>query len=164
MNYCHSAKLRFNFLKVIALIIVTCSICLSTAILAKESEATHVQVFLSKGTNDNQPGINPQSTFLCTDTIYAILDGNWPRNTDHKFEAYWINPQGEQQEHSRHKFKAYGDTRAWIWFRLHRGGDNAMSRFFGISDDSMQEFVGNWKVDFYLDGKKVFRSQFNVAC
>lgn len=157
--------MRFNFLNFIALIMATCSIGFSVAILAKESEEVQVQIFLTKGTDDNQPGVNPQSKFLCTDTIYAILDGNWPRNTDHKFEAYWINPQGEQQEHSHHKFKAsYGKTRVWIWFRLHRGSDNAMSRLFGLSEDSMQEFVGKWKVDFYLDGKKVSRSHFYIAC
>ena len=156
--------MRLNYMQYIALIIATSSIGFTSTVYAKESEATEVQVFLTKGTNENQPGTNPQSKFLCTDTIYAILDGNWPRDTDHKFEAYWTNPQGDQQEYSRHKFKAYGDTRVWIWFRLHRGDDNAMSRIFGLSEDSMQEFIGNWKVDFYVDGKKVSRFNFSVVC
>lgn len=130
--------------------------------LAGQSNA--VQITLTKGTEDNQPGNTPQSKFFCNDTIYAVLNGNWPANTEHKFETYWTNPQGKQQEHSRLSFTAYGSTRVWMWLRLHRGGDNALSRMFGLADDSMQEFVGKWKVDFYIDGKKVSRQNFSVAC
>ncbi len=122
------------------------------------------KITLTKGTEDNQPSKAPKSEYLCTDTIYATLRGTWPTNSEHKFEAYWTNPQGKQQEHSKQSFTAYGSTRVWMWLRLHRGGDNAMSRMFGLAEDSMQEFVGTWKVDFYIDGKKVNRQTFSVVC
>jgi len=128
------------------------------------AQAGQPEIQLTKGTENDQPGNTTQSKFLCTDTVFAVLNGNWPSNTEHKFEAYWTDPQGKQQKHSRQKFTSYGSTRVWIWLRLHRGDDNAMTRLFGLSEDSMQEFVGEWKVDFYLDGKKVSRSHFTVVC
>jgi hypothetical protein len=145
------------------ILLIVSAICVAPMSYA-DADGTKSQIYLSKDTDENRPGTTPQSEFLCTDTIYATLNGNWKKGTEHKLEAYWNDPQGKQRKHSTQKFTAYGASRVWIWFRLHRGDDNALSRMFGLSEDSMQEFVGKWKVDFYLDGKKVSRSHFTVSC
>ena len=127
-------------------------------------QAADTRIYLTRGDKDNQPGVQAQSDFLCTDTIIAVLEGNWPVNTQHNLDAYWVNPQGEQQEHTNQKFTSYGATSVWVWLRLHPGERNLLDKMLMEQSTSLQEFVGRWEVVFYLDGNKFSRQNFTVAC
>jgi len=122
------------------------------------------RIYLTRGNSDDQPGTEEQASFHCSDTIMAVLTGDWPAGTGHTFDVYWTNPRGRQQEHSRQKFTSYGTTRVWVWLRLHPGERSLLDKILMEEDTSMQEFVGQWKVDFYLDGRKLARQRFSVAC
>ena len=126
--------------------------------------AAEPEIYLTKGDKNDQPGTVPQQEFHCSDTIMAVIEGKWPTNSEHTLDVYWINPQGEQQEHSRQAFTSYGSTRVWVWLRLHAGERNLLDKLLMEEDTSLQEFVGQWKVDFYLDGKKLARRRFKVSC
>ena len=94
----------------------------------------------------------------------AVLEGSWPENSRHKFDAYWTNPRGDQQEHAQHQFTSYGSTRVWLWLRLHQGDRSMLDKMLMEENTSLQKFAGKWKVDFYLDGKKIGRQHFTVEC
>jgi hypothetical protein len=152
------------FLMLAVLTGINVSTTQASALKDKNSSIARPSIFLTKESNNNLPQDKPYTDFNCTDTIYAVMNGDWRKGTDHTFEAFWSDPKGTQQEHSRITFKSVGATQVTVWLRLHRGDENVLARFFGLAEDSMQSFIGRWKVDFYLDGKKLSRLHFNVSC
>jgi hypothetical protein len=140
------------------------SFLLAACLGLQTGQAADERIYLTRGGENNQPGTTSQTEFHCSDTIMAVLAGDWPVNSEHVFEAYWVNSRGREQEHSRQKFTAYGSTRVWVWLRLHAGERSMLDKMLMEENTSLQEFAGEWEVTFYLDGKKTGRQYFNVAC
>ena len=130
-----------------------------------DSSQAFAEIYLSKEGAKNQPMQQASSTFHCRDKIYGVVTGRWPAKSEHLLEAYWTDPQGKQREHTRYKFIARnGETRTWAWLRLHRGETDILERLLMQEDDSLREFIGQWKVTFYIDGKKAGKLTFQVTC
>lgn len=121
--------------------------------------------YLSKGNNNDTPSNQPVTDFLCTDKIFGVVTGVWPAGSVHLLEAYWTDPQGKQREHARFRFTAQkGETRTWSWLLLHRAEPDILERLLMQEDDSLREFNGRWKVDFYIDGKPAGKLTFQITC
>ena len=129
------------------------------------SHQSFAEIYLSKEQGKNLPMKQSSSTFHCRDKIYGVVVGKWPAKSEHLLEAYWTDPQGKQREHTRYTFTARnGETRTWAWLRLHRGEPDILERLLMQEDDSLREFNGQWKVTFYIDGKKIGKLTFQVTC
>ena len=129
------------------------------------SRQAFAEIYLSKEQGGNLPMEQASSTFHCRDKIYGVVIGNWPAKSEHLLEAYWTDPQGKQREHTRYKFIARkGETRTWAWLRLHRGEPDILTQDPEQADDSLREFNGQWKVTFYIDGKRTGKLTFQVSC
>ncbi len=143
----------------------TLSTILIFLVLFLASSQSFAEVYLSKEQEMNLPMKQSSSTFHCRDKIYGVVVGKWPAKSEHLLEAYWTDPQGKQREHTRYKFIASnGETRTWAWLRLHRGEPDILERLLMQEDDSLREFNGQWKVTFYIDGKKIGKLTFQVTC
>ena len=129
------------------------------------SNAAHAEIYLTREKDNGMPMHQEVKTFLCSDKIFGVITGKWPGGSEHLLEAYWTDPQGKQREHTRYKFIARdGETRTWVWLLLHRAEPDILERLMMQEDDSLREFNGQWRVDFYLDGKKKSQLTFNVTC
>ena len=143
----------------------TLSTILAFLVLFLVSSQVLAEIYLSKEQEKGLPMTQSSTTFHCRDKIYGVVIGKWPAKSEHLLEAYWIDPQGKQREHTRFKFIAHkGETRTWAWLRLHRGEPDILERLLMQEDDSLREFIGQWKVTFYIDGKKAGKLTFQVSC
>lgn len=134
-------------------------------LLSLSSITATADIYLSKEQTKNVPMKQAFSSFNCNDTIYAVIEDQWPEKSEHLLEAYWYDPQGKQREHTRYKFIASrGETRSWIWLRLHQATPDLLDRLLMQENDSLREFNGRWKVVFYLDGKKQQQLTFQLSC
>ena len=129
------------------------------------SSSAFAEFYLSKEKKKDEPMTKAYDNFHCRDKIYGVVVGKWPNKSEHLLEAYWTDPHGKQREHTRYKFIARkGETRTWAWLRLHRAEPDILERLLMQEDDSLLEFNGQWKVDFYIDGKKIGKLNFQVKC
>jgi len=143
----------------------TLSKILRFLVLFLASSQAFADIYLSKEHSKDLPMMQASSEFHCRDKIYGVVVGKWPVNSEHLLEAYWTDPQGKQREHTRFKFIARkGETRTWAWLRLHRGEPDILERLLMQEDDSLREFNGQWKVTFFIDGKKAGKLTFQVSC
>lgn len=106
----------------------------------------------------------PTELFDCGEKVhlYALLR-DIPVGT-HEAMAEWFSPKGSLQEVSEHKFVTKGENYAlWLWLELY---PDTMGDLLGSVSPSlgMEEFIGRWKVRFYLDDEFVVEKVFFVIC
>ncbi len=127
--------------------------------------AAQAAVYLTRDSGNGSPESHAYSAFHCSDTIYAVIQGNWLEGSTHRIEAYWTDPQGRQREVTRVRFDAIkGITRAWAWLKLHPGERDLLDKLMMEEDTSLQAFVGEWQLAFKLDGKLQRKTRFRVSC
>jgi hypothetical protein len=134
-------------------------------VLLLTSQSFAASVYLTRGDDKGMPLAEPVAKFNCSDKVIGVVTGSWPAGSEHRLEARWNDPKGKQREHTRYQFVArQGQTRVWVWLRMHRGQTDMLDRLLMQEDDGMQEFRGRWNVDFTIDGEKLQRIKFDVDC
>jgi len=111
------------------------------------------------------PNKQALSKFDCLDKIYAVTDvKNMPKGK-HLVEYRWINPHGETQETTRYNFhvKDSAVTNLWSWLQLSRGKGAGLFQWLDPST-GLEEFIGEWRVDLFVNGKELQRANFEVNC
>ena len=105
------------------------------------------------------------SKFDCLDKIYAVTDiKNMPKGK-HTIEYRWMNPHGETQETTRYNFhvKEATVTNLWSWLQLSRGRGAGLFQWLDPST-GLEEFIGEWRVELFVNGKELQRATFEVNC
>ena len=127
-------------------------------------EAPKFRVYLTAEETEGVPTGKPSTEFGCRDTVYAVVQATDLKLGSHVLEASWIDPQRNQRERTRHPFEARQKaTTMWVWLRLHPPTHAVVTGLFDPSA-GMGEFIGDWTVRFYVDGKSVDKKSFNVLC
>ncbi len=122
-------------------------------------------VYLSTVKENGIPIPHATNIFNCSEKILGVVTGQWPAGSKHRMEAYWTDPVGKQREHTRYNFIAHqGTTHTWAWLLLHRADPDILDRLLMQEDNSLQEFIGKWKVALYIDGKVAGKLTFQVNC
>ena len=107
-----------------------------------------------------EPGGKETDQFDCREKVYIDFTFEAEEGSNHILEAFWVRPDGKQQEYTRHELIG---NRAWLWLKLHSsfGG-----KLLGGIDPSvgMDDFIGKWKVKIRVDGKDTGKKTFYVAC
>lgn len=135
------------------------------AMLLLAAPSLAASVYLTRGDDKGMPLAEPVAKFDCSDKIIGVVTGSWPAGSEHRLEAKWKDPKGKQREHTRYRFTArQGETRVWVWLRLHRGQTDMLDRLLMQEDDSMEAFRGRWNVDFSIDDEKLQSIKFDVDC
>jgi len=98
----------------------------------------------------------PIQRFDCGDKIHAILETRGLSKATHGLDVYWINPRGQRQEHTELDFRVTGDRQdVWVWIKLHRPKQAIVDRvFLQNRATGMEDFIGQWKAQFFVDGKR----------
>jgi hypothetical protein len=105
---------------------------------------------------------NEKNSFSCGDPIIGKF--RWLNLTSgkHSLEAFWYNPKKELQETTIHEFE-FSEKQivdSWVRLKLQRG----KSKSFFFPETGWEEFLGDWKLEIFLDGNFLKTKKFNVIC
>jgi hypothetical protein len=139
--------------------------CASLVFALLFSNTSSADIYLSKAGKSGIPSETPVTEFNCRDRVFGVVSEQWPEKSRHLLEAYWYDPTGKQREHTRYSFYARkGNTRTWVWLQLHPAEPDIVDRLLMQGNEFSREFLGKWKVTFYIDEVKRKTLNFNVSC
>lgn len=126
--------------------------------------ALDTSVSFSSRKTGEVPEKTGETEFTCSDTIYVLIEARGLTQGTHDVEIHWIDPVGERQELTRFGAYTSGDeTLLWGWLRLHAPENSGLARAFDPSH-GMRDFIGQWTVRIFIDGRQVSSSRFDVLC
>ena len=105
------------------------------------------------------PASPPPTSFSMGEKIYALLTVEENLTGKHRISFQWINPAGRLQERfDKQLADSRPGYRCWSWIKL--SGDEFIP--VSIGPFSTKKFLGNWRVDVYLDGNFLTSEKFVV--
>ncbi len=126
--------------------------------------AADYKVYLTAAVDQGVPLAQPTAEFGCTDAIYAVLELHGLEKTEHTLNAVWRDPHGQERERTEYPFRVHRDReRIWVWLKLHRSPEAALVQFVDPGA-GLGEFVGDWEVQLFIDGKSISKQNFTVIC
>ncbi|MBI5971356.1 MAG: hypothetical protein HY884_09420 [Deltaproteobacteria bacterium] len=133
---------------------------------ASTSAASNPEVFMSADVEGRQRS----DKFDCHDGIYIHGVFSGLKTVKHEAYAVWFRPDGREQDRADYSIvptlqrgNASADARFWFWLSLSPSFGGKILKTIDPSY-GMEEFIGLWKVDLYLDEKLVATKVFFVAC
>tara|TARA_B100000686_G_scaffold322050_1_gene375374 strand:- start:511 stop:1002 length:492 start_codon:yes stop_codon:yes gene_type:complete len=104
---------------------------------------------------------NPTKNFSCTKPVYLYFTWYLLDNI-HEVTAFWINPQGKEENQARLKFYAkQKKTNNWVALEF----KNIFNEKNPIAPSlKASRLSGKWKVRVLLDGNLLETLNFNVLC
>lgn len=112
----------------------------------------------------SQPKTKQKTHFECSDKVYAVLELDNIARGKHSLSIRWNDPKDEEKERVDYPFTVTGETtRMWAWLNLIRSRGAGMITWINPAA-GLEEFIGPWTVDAYVDDKKVASSSFSVDC
>ncbi len=135
------------------------------------SENTRIYLAAEDG-NGNPKEVN-DNYFDCNRKIYAVIELDGMPNTKrrieaskHTIEALWEDPHGKLREQTETTFFITQTKKVvWVWLRLHRLVEAVLERVLLLDRAyGMEDFIGEWTVVLYLDGKFLQERTFTVYC
>ena len=133
----------------------------SSLSLAQQSPGYNI--YLTNELVDNRPAAEPMTRFDCSDRIHLVLTAVGLSLESHELKVRWLDPQGNQKELTRYKFTGIAITQVWAWLQLH-GPTSAIVRQMFDPSYGMEQFIGEWVAEVYIDGKQVASPAFRVLC
>lgn len=124
--------------------------------VAAESYLVRDKMYADSEFKSEQYRFNPH------DKIYVVLDFvNIPAG-QYNLTADWITPWGSLERQTTHAFSLERTTPAYqvyFWLKLHRKGPLKRA-LTGV--EFKEEFFGEWKVNYYLNGLSIGQRKFEV--
>ncbi len=120
-------------------------------------------IYLTSKEVNNQPGEERQTEFDCTDRIFVVVIAAGLSLEKHELKVRWLDPTGEQKELTRYQFDGLSVTKIWAWLQLNGPTGAIIGQMFDPSF-GMEEFIGDWHAEVYIDNKKVSLQPFRVLC
>lgn len=110
------------------------------------------------------PMAEPADFFECSDRIFAVIEFNDLESGDHSLEIVWRDPAGNDRERNALTFPVSSShERLWAWLKLHRPPGGTIASILDPAS-GLHEFIGEWRVEFWLDGNRVAGNRFQVLC
>ena len=111
-----------------------------------------------------QPETKQRTHFECSDKVFAVLELDNSTPGKHSLSFRWNDPKDEEKERVDYPFTVTDKTtRLWAWLNLIRSRGAGMITWINPAA-GLEEFIGPWTVDAYVDDKKVASSSFSVDC
>lgn len=136
----------------------------SKAIDASEQQQVS-RVYFSLEDKATAPSRDAVSQFDCTDKIYTVLELQGYPLGRYALSVKWVDPAGEQREHTQYPFNIHNkdEHRLWAWLSLSRARGAGMLTFINPAA-GLEEFIGEWEIEVRLDGKLIDSKNFDVIC
>ncbi len=137
-----------------------------TALADYEDSSATYYIYFATEVENSYANTKSQTTFDCTQKIYAVIEAQGLPKKKHALEVYWINPRGKRQEYTNFDFVVNDDKRVvWAWLKLHRPAEAILDRVFLQNRAAgMEDFLGQWTAKFHVDGRLVKEGSFTVYC
>jgi len=119
--------------------------------------------FLTNQVENNQPLEQRMDKFDCSDRIYLVLIVAGLSRESHELKVRWLDPHGTQQELTRYDFDGQRANKIWAWLQLNGPTGAIIGQMFDPSF-GMEEFIGDWHAEVFIDGDKVASEPFKVLC
>lgn len=127
-------------------------------------KSTVDRFYFTAHSEEKIPSVEPMSAFDCSEMIYSVAHFGSLERGRYDFEVVWNDPTGKQREKTEFSFHTLGgEKRVWAWIKLHRPTGSSFFSFFDPTA-GMEDFIGQWKILFRLNGKKVAQKSFTVDC
>lgn len=106
-----------------------------------------------------------QKHFDCLDKIYAATNLSNLEKGKHDIEFRWTDPSGDPRESTQYAFYITDEPKAklWAWLELSRAKGAAMIQWINPAA-GLEEFIGVWHVELFVDGKSLQKGEFEVSC
>lgn len=129
-----------------------------------EKTKTSAELYFALEGQHSQPNTDRKKYFECSDKIFAVMELLDISKGKHKFSMRWNAPSGEERERVDYPFTVTQDTtRLWAWLNLIRSRGAGMVQWINPAA-GLEEFIGPWTVDVYIDGIKLASESFSVDC
>ena len=126
-------------------------------------ESPQIKTYVTRHVIDNEPSMEPDTVFDCSDRIYVVLEALRLPEQKTDLMVKWFNPTGEQQERTDFQFTAQAFTRVWAWLQLNGPPGAVIGQVFDPSF-GMEDFIGQWEAQVFLDKEIVNKISFQVVC
>ena len=127
------------------------------------AEPATYRAYLTNKAINGQPDHSRITEFSCSDRIYLVVESTDLPEGMHELVVKWINPDHEQQELTRYKFKGIPFSRNWAWLQLNGPTGAVLGQVFDPSF-GMENFIGTWQAEVSMDNETVQNLEFLVIC
>ncbi len=105
---------------------------------------------------------NEKYTFSPYERMYLVLDFFTIPMGEYTLSADWLTPQGKLERQTLYTFSLDGlksSHRIFFWLQLKKRG---RLKQIMRGSDFKEQFYGEWKVQVFLNGKKITEKKFKV--
>lgn len=139
----------------------------SSVSYAKSQEVTLepvTTVYFAVADKYNRPLNEKKQSFACSDKIFTVVElSNYPLK-DYQLSVRWYDPANKLRENTQYPFSISKEkTRLWAWLSLSRGAGAGMWQWINPAA-GLEDFIGPWKVEVYINDKKIESKEFSVDC
>ena len=148
----------------VAFLCVYLGIHLNTSNSSEQDNGISAKVYFTLGDQHEFPLTEERKYFACSDKIFTVIElTNLPK-TKYDLAIVWKDPSGEERERTEYPFTVtLKDTRLWSWLSLSASKGAAMIQWINPAA-GLEEFVGPWNVEIFINRKKISTKSFEVVC
>lgn len=130
-----------------------------------ESRTVDVRTAILEGEFSYEAAYESSNSFDCQDKIMALVDLSGFKRGVLSANMEWIAPDGDVQERVEMKVgvNSQGRGEFYSFIQFHKGKGAGIFAFIDPSM-SLEEFIGPWTVNIYVNGNKLASHDFEVAC
>ena len=126
-------------------------------------DSPQFKTYVTRQVIDNEPSMEADTIFDCSDRIYVVLEALQLPIKKSDLMVRWFNPTGDQQERTDFQFMAQPFTRVWAWLQLNGPPGAVIGQVFDPSF-GMEDFIGDWEAQVFLDKEIIDKISFQVVC
>ena len=155
----HSLTTKNN----VSLLLLTLLLFSFNATAASELIQSNI-IYTTLESDNAQPSSDQKQNFDCSDKIYAVLELTNFNKGRHALSLRWLDPAQEERERVDYPFTVtQKETRLWGWLSLIRPKGAGMIQWINPAA-GLEEFIGPWTIEAYIDNKKIASNTFSVDC
>lgn len=148
----------------VAFLCVYLGIHVNTSKSSEQDSGISANVYFALGDQHEFPLAEERKHFACSDKIFTVIElTNLPK-TKYDLAIVWKDPSGAERERTEYPFTVtLKDTRLWSWLSLSPSKGAAMIQWINPAA-GLEEFVGPWNVEIFINHKKISTKSFEVIC
>ncbi len=111
------------------------------------------------------PSDQDRESFDCLDKIYAVTEIQGFKQGKHSIEFRWVDPEGSTRERTEYDFHVSDKpvTKLWAWLELSRARGAGIIQWLNPAA-GLEEFIGEWELELFVNGKRLNKGAFEVSC
>lgn len=126
-------------------------------------EKSH-KVYFSLVDEFGGPKKEAKERFDCSDQIYTVAElSNYPKG-EYQLTVVWKDPNDSVREKTSYPFNVHSaETRIWAWLTLSRATGAGLIQWIDPAA-GLESFIGIWKIEVLINGKRISKKTFDVSC